>query len=219
MPWIAFSTERRQGDTRRPGALSRLLRERKLPTQAARAQQVHGDRVRAIKGKRPRSLGTDIQGVDGLLTDVAELPLAIFTADCVPVFVANEKAGVVGVLHAGWRGARAGILRQAARLIRKKWRARPSDNHFWFGPSIGPCCFEVRWDVARHFPRARRRKGATWRVDLVGELVRQGRQLGWSYSKERNQTDCTLHNKRYYSYRRSPDPERQVSVIVKRTQE
>lgn len=216
MSFISFTTNRRQGHARAPGALSRILKAKGLPAIAARGEQIHGNKV-AIVRHPPRSLagGRDVPGVDGFLTDAPGVPLAIFTADCVPVFLVNQKAGVVGLLHAGWRGTRAEILQKSIRLMRQKWGAKAKETHFWLGPSIGPCCFEVQWDVAQHFPVSRVRKGGRWRVDLQKELLRQGRRLGLRYAKERNQGDCTMHNRRYYSYRRRPDPERQVSVILK----
>lgn len=210
-----FSTSKRQGHARAPGALSRLLRAKGLSTFAARGEQVHGTEVAIVT-----KLGQEREwkGVDGFLTDQTDQPLAIFTADCVPVFVANEKAGVVGMLHAGWRGTRGRILSKAVRLLQKRWKAKVQDTEFWMGPSIGPCCFEVQWDVARFFPKSRQRKGDRWVVNLNKEIIEEGKRLGLRFAKGRNQADCTMHNSRYYSYRRDPRPERQVSVIVRKSQ-
>jgi YfiH family protein len=141
-------------------------------------------------------------------------PLAIFTADCVPVFLIAEQAGVVGLLHAGWRGVRGHILARAVRQMRRRWHVSPPAIRAWAGPSIGPCCFEVQWDTARYFPSTRRRSKGAWRVDLVGELHHQAKRLGIRWSRKNPSQGCTMHGSRYYSYRRDKTDKRQVSVIM-----
>ena len=153
---------------------------------------------------------------DGLLTDRSNQPLAVFTADCAPIFVSADQGRVVGLLHGGWRGVRKGILSKAVRLLRRKWDIRASQIMAWSGPHIGPCCFEVQKDVARHFPRSRRRSKGRWTVDLAAELARQARRLGVRWVRKRAFEGCTMHQSRFYSYRRNQTPKRQVSVIMKR---
>jgi polyphenol oxidase len=150
-------------------------------------------------------------GADGLLTAVSGQPLGIFTADCVPIFLSAPSQGVVGLLHAGWRGVRGKILSKAVQIMRRRWRCSPKDIEIWAGPSIGPCCFEVRWDVAARFPFSRTRKGSRWIVDLQKELFEQARQLG--IQKIRRVPICTQHTRTHHSYRRDKTEERQISII------
>jgi YfiH family protein len=209
----AFSTGSRQGDARAPGALARLLRSKKLPISFACGEQIHRTRIAMIpqlmKAKKYKS-------TDGFLTDRTGQPLAIFTADCVPIFVSADHERVVGLLHGGWRGIQKGILAKAVRLLRRKWRISPSQITAWAGPHIGPCCFEVQEDVARHFPRSRHRRKDRWTVDLAAELARQARRLEIRWLRKKGFEGCTMHQSRFYSYRRNQTPQRQVSVIMKR---
>jgi YfiH family protein len=222
---LAFTTDARDGHARAPGALGRLLESRHLSQKAARAQQIHGVRIDIV----PKlSKEKTYPGSDGLLTDVREQPLAIFTADCVPVFLSAHNPTVVGLLHAGWRGVQGRILARAVRILRKRWRVAPEDIRVWVGPSIKACCFEVQWDTARHFPATRRRRGyggqARWTVDLEGELRLQAKRLGIKWLAPRSlggggiskkpSLDCTMHGSRYYSYRRDRTDKRQVSVLM-----
>ena len=219
-----FSTDKRQGNARAPGALPRLLKRRGSPTAAATAEQVHGCRLAVVpRLQKPKKY----PGVDGLLTDQPHQPLAVFTADCVPLFLAAAHGNVVGLLHAGWRGVRGKILARAVLLMRRRWHLKPAGIRAWAGPAIGPCCFKVRGDVARYFPSTRRRQGyggqARWKVDLVGELRIQAKRLGirWlvprSFSgggvRQKAFNDCTMHGPRYFSYRRDKTHKRNVSVI------
>jgi hypothetical protein len=208
----SFTTRRRQGNAREPGALERLLRTRKWPTAVATAEQVHGTRLAIVPALRH---SRKFAGVDGLLTDQSDQPLAIFTADCVPVFLTDEGHRVVGLLHAGWRGIRAGILAQAVRKIRRRWGILPRKLRIWTGPSSGPCCFGVQWDVARHFPRSRKRARDSWRVDLAGELRFQARRLGVRFFDTPGPASCTMHDRRFYSYRRDQTAKRMASVIMR----
>jgi len=208
---VFFTTERRHGDARAPGALERLLKARRWPTAVATAEQIHGCRIAVVPALKSAKT---YRGVDGLLTRSANQALAIFTADCASLFLADHADTVVGVLHAGWRGARAGILKKAVQVIRRRWGIPARRLRVWLGPSIGPCCFEVRWEVARHFPRSRRRNKGRWTVDLAGELRAQARSLGLQFLRADASASCTMHGGRFYSYRRDKTEKRMASVIM-----
>jgi len=209
---VCFTTGARAGNARAPGALERLLKSKDWPVACASAEQVHGARVQVV-GKLDRS--RRFAGADGLVTEAVDQPLAIFTADCVPVFLSGPR--VAGILHAGWRGVRAGILPRALRLLARQRGMKASGLCAWAGPSIRPCCFEVGWDVARHFPATRKRRGTQWTVDLEGELRRQTRRLGVRWLEKKAFEGCTMHELRFFSYRRNQTDERQVSVIMRRS--
>jgi YfiH family protein len=210
---IAFATQARHGDARAPGALARILKTHHLPTTFACAEQIHGSGIRIV---RKLSEFHRFLAADGFLTEAEAQPLAIFTADCVPIFLSANGARVVGLLHAGWRGVQKRILPRAIRMIRQKWGIRPSEVQAWSGPHIGPCCFEVQWDVARFFPATRLRAKNRWRIDLSSELRRQAVNLGVRWVSKKGFEGCTMHQSRFFSYRRDKTPKRQVSVIMKR---
>jgi len=82
------------------------------------------------------------QACDGYVTAVPGLPIAVKTADCVPILLADPAAGVIGALHAGWRGTAAGIAREGIRKM-QALGADPARIVAAIGPAIGPCCYEV----------------------------------------------------------------------------
>lgn len=208
----AFTTTRRDGHLREPHALARYLKRRGWATAIATGEQVHRVKISIVPAlKAPR----EYAGVDGLITAAENQPLGIFTADCVPVFVSARDGDVVGVLHAGWRGVQGKILERAVRLLYRRWRIRPREIRAWVGPFIGPCCFEVKWDVARHFPGARRRRNDRWTVDLGAALRRQARALGIRWDRSCDARGCTLHKRTWFSFRRDQTANRQVSLVVK----
>jgi YfiH family protein len=81
---------------------------------------------------------------DGLWTDEPDLPLLAMGADCLPIAVVRANGGppAVAVVHAGWRGLLAGIVESAVAALGGGRLAAA------VGPGIGPCCYEVRDDVA-----------------------------------------------------------------------
>lgn len=90
---------------------------------------------------------------DALVTDRPGLLLGILTADCVPVLLADAEAGVVGVAHAGWKGALGGVL-VAAVAAMERLGARPSRIAAAIGPCIGRASYEVDDSFVARFAAA-----------------------------------------------------------------
>jgi len=88
---------------------------------------------------------------DGLITDKPALLLAIKTADCVPVLVADGQRWVVGAFHAGWRGTLARIVQKGVGEMQRHFGSVPSDLFAAIGPCIGRCCYSVGPEVRAQF--------------------------------------------------------------------
>ena len=109
-------------------------------------QQVHGNTVAYVHENSPQIF----EATDGLVTDKPEVFLGAVTADCVPITVSDQRAQVVGVAHAGYKGILAGIV---TNLIAKA-RDCGADNsslYITIGPSIGSCCYDIDEDRAGDF--------------------------------------------------------------------
>ena len=77
-------------------------------------KQVHGSVVRVVSEADVHKFGTDVPyEADGVVTNIPGLALICFTADCVPVLLADEKNGVIAAVHCGWRSSVADILGSA----------------------------------------------------------------------------------------------------------
>ncbi len=92
-----------------------------------------------------------INGVDALVTTLTEVIIGVSTADCVPVVLADADNGVIGVAHAGWRGALAGVTDNAVDAM-LRCGACIDNIKAAMGPCICPDCFEVGEEVAENFP-------------------------------------------------------------------
>ncbi len=95
---------------------------------------------------------------DALITSRRDILLAILTADCVPVLVADTRRRVVAAFHAGWRGTLARIVERGIGTMRLQFGSRPKDLIAAIGPGIGACCYsvgeEVRFDFESQFAYA-----------------------------------------------------------------
>jgi len=120
-----------------------------------RLRQVHGCDVLEARAQLQRG--------DGLWTFEAGLPIGVRVADCAPVLLAGLAAGRpwIAALHAGWRGAVAGILRRGVAIF-QELGGRPEELAWAFGPCIQPCHFEVGPEVIEAA-----RQDAAWREDLA----------------------------------------------------
>ncbi|MGH7915453.1 MAG: peptidoglycan editing factor PgeF [Candidatus Binataceae bacterium] len=151
-PYTSLNLSYWVGDNSRSVDVSWQRARRLMPRKVRFAQlrQVHGKAIHTIG---PRLDADPRPEADGLVTTMAGVVLCIFTADCVPVLLADNQHGVIGALHAGWRGTLSGIAGAGVRAMVRQG-ARANRIRALLGPSIGPCCYEVDDDLARRFERA-----------------------------------------------------------------
>jgi YfiH family protein len=146
---------------------------------------------------------------DGLWTDEPGLPLLALTADCLPIALArgNGDGPALAVLHAGWRGLLDGIVDAGVAALGGRSVAAA------IGPSIGPCCYEVREDVAAPF-RARFGPAVVrdGRVDLWSAAEQALREAG-CVSVERLDLCTSCRPDLFFSYRRDGKPRGGQGVI------
>jgi hypothetical protein len=88
---------------------------------------------------------------DGLMTDESGLLLAIQSADCIPILVADRKHRAVAAFHAGWRGTVKRIVESGIGRMRLIFGSRPEDLVAAIGPGIGSCCYAVGEEVFSAF--------------------------------------------------------------------
>ena len=88
---------------------------------------------------------------DGLITDSPGFLIAIQTADCIPVLVADRKRHVVAAFHAGWRGTVKRIVEEGVGRVRLEFGSQPEDLIAAIGPGIGACCYAVGEEVLSEF--------------------------------------------------------------------
>lgn len=187
-------------------------------------EQVHGNRV-VIVGKKDD--GKIIKNCDALITTDADVELCVRVADCLPIFVTDEKGQIIGLIHAGWRGLSKGIIKSTINKMENQWKMEnglhPEGRKLkiWIGPHICKKHYEVKNDVSSKFlkyPKALTLKGSSFQgsrtfLDL-GEIARQ--QLVELGVKNKNITidgTCTYESKDLYSFRRDGTKDRNLFLL------
>jgi YfiH family protein len=163
--------------------------------------QVHGPEVAVVDGPWDSS---DVPPVDAVVTTRRGLALAVLTADCAPVLLADPVAGVAAAAHAGRPGMIAGVVPAAVRAM-MELGAEPSRIVARTGPTVCGRCYEVpeamRAEVSAVEPAAYAETSrGTPGVDVCAGVHAQLERLG---VRDREQSPvCTLESADHFSYRR-----------------
>lgn len=137
--------------------------------QVVMLEQIHGNQIVEITKYQPF-----IKSADGAYTRKPNIYIAIRSADCLPVLFYNKETGIVGGIHAGWRGTAKGIIKKAV-------NGNPTDFYFYLGPAAAGCCYDK---------------------DFVKDNLAQLREMGVPANQIENSGICTIHNSEYPSHRR-----------------
>ena len=165
-------------------------------------RQVHGTRVVTVAANDPSP------EADGLVVGERGLLVGVVTADCVPVLLVAREARVAAAVHAGWRGAAAGVLEAAIERFVRDRAVAPGRIEAVIGPAIGGCCYEVGPEVRTAFTsRTQRTTNPAWterggrqHVDLrvAARTLLEAAGVG----RVATVGPCTACGAGYHSYRR-----------------
>lgn len=180
------------------------------PSWMLSVKQVHGtDALVVDRALTPSDRFLD--GWDALVTDQPGVMVAVRTADCVPVLMHDPWRKVVAAVHAGWRGAVAGIMQKTIALMESRFGCTPDRLHVSIGPSAGVCCYEVDEPVLDRLHHdcpevdkvVRGRKEGKGHLDLKALVREQARAAGARADSITAVNLCTIcHEDLFFSYRR-----------------
>ncbi|MEG0004319.1 MAG: peptidoglycan editing factor PgeF [Clostridium sp.] len=147
-----------------------ILRECNMSSSIAYLHQVHGQDVYLVN----RDNVDQVVGKDGdaIITAEKNLPIGVFTADCVPILLYDKNKKVVAAIHAGWRGVVGKILTKTISKMKQEFKTSSEDIVVAIGPFIGSCCFEVSADIINKFNFYEIR-GNKYFVDLYKEVEKE----------------------------------------------
>ena len=160
-----------------------------------------------------------IAGADGVCTDARGLALAVLTADCVPIAIADPSHSVIAMVHAGWKGTIGNITTAAIREMEALCGVDISRVRAVLGPSIGPCCYEVDKGRARLFVEKYGKNGEVVvgnegrRLDLKKANILNLVRVGVREENILAVDGCTCCENRYFSYRRDGVTGRQGAFV------
>ena len=176
--------------------------------------QVHGDRVVVIDGPLEAGAGP-VDKTDALVTTTARLALAVVTADCVPVLMADARAGVVAAVHAGRVGAQKGVVARAVEAMLGAG-AHVEDVSVLLGPAVSGRNYEVPAAMADEVEAvlpgsrtttARGTPGLDLRAGIAGQLT------GLGITAIDVDPRCTVEDRNLFSHRRDAPTGRLASLV------
>lgn len=127
--------------------------------------------------------------------------LAVTAADCIPVYLVGPASGVIGLLHAGWRGVAAGVLEAALARMAAGWPDAPGDLVVHLGPGICGSCYEVGREVLGALGLPPEERG---HVDLRVALARRAVEAGVAAERVSVSGRCTrCEGDHFHSHRGS----------------
>lgn len=179
------------------------------------AEQVHGASTAMVDGRAAAAM---VAGCDALATASPGVALLIRTADCLPLFFADPRRGVVALAHAGWRGLVAGLPARVLAVLRHAYHCAPEDVTVAIGPSIRACCYDVGPEFSRTFGAFVREARGRRTCDLTGAAIAQLTRCGVRAERILDTGCCTAcETARWYSLRREgPSTGRLTSMIMLR---
>lgn len=213
-PYDSFNLGDHVGDDPVAVSANRLRLAEHLGLPAERVvwmEQIHGRNVEVVTGP----IDGPLPATDAVVTTEPDLALAVLTADCTPLLLSDDDAGVVGAVHAGRVGARIGIVPETLRAM-VGLGARPERMKVLLGPAISGQNYEVppemQRDVEAHLPGSACVTGrGTTGIDVRAGLHRQLTAAG--IGSVDVDPRCTFADSGLFSHRRAAPTGRLASVI------
>jgi len=132
-------------------------------------EQVHGTQISEVTNddltKGARDYKTALTKTDALMTDVSDILLSSYYADCTPLSFLDPVNKVVALAHAGWKGSLAEIAKKMVDRLKAVYDTKPKELLVAIGPSIGQCCYQVGVEVVGPFKQ---------KFDYADSLLQQG---------------------------------------------
>ena len=190
------------------------------------AEQVHTDRVAVVTkddlGKGAKNYSEALRATDALITNIPDIPLMLFFADCVPVLIVDPVQKAIGIAHAGWKGTVDKIAQKTVLAMQKHYGTDPVHCLAAIAPSIGPCCYEVD-DVVinklksqfENWQQLLRPHGSKFHLNLWQANRQQLEQIGVQGENIIVSDVCTACNKElFFSYRAEDGCTGRIGAVI-----
>ncbi len=192
-----------------------------IPVAAPR--QVHSAEVSVVRASDLAPRGRVFDG-DAVVTDARGIALMVLAADCLPILLHDPTRGVIGAVHAGWRGTAGAIARRAVEAMSVHFSCEPGDIRAALGPAIGRCCYEVGPEVLTAVAAVSPAPAdELWeplpagkgRLDLLAANAAQLREAGVAAEHIGGQAACTACDvARLFSHRRDGEPTGRAAAVI-----
>lgn len=171
------------------------------------AKQIHSSNIKSVgladRGKGALTQDSALDATDALITNEKGLPIVIFTADCLSIFLYDPQRKAIGLVHAGWRSSKDMIVTKTINLMQDEFNVKPGNLLAGFGPAIRQCCCQVGEEFKNFFPGCVEARSNSFYLDLVGANRRQLIGLGVREANIFDPDICTYcRSDEFCSYRK-----------------
>ena len=168
--------------------------------------QIHSINIEIVNNKKLL-----YSNVDGIFSKNKNHALQVKSADCLPIFFIHKYEKIFGVIHAGWKGLKNGIIVKSVNLLRSNINDLSEITAF-IGPSISQKNYEVKNEFIDYFGNEFIENiDGKFFCNLKGVASFQLQKLGIKNVINCNQ--CTYENENYHSYRRNKTSKRMIGLI------
>jgi len=177
------------------------------PSQIWYCQQNHGSKVAILKNTNTTHILSD---VDGIISNIKNIYLAVRHADCAPIFLFDPKHQVIGLLHSGWRGSCQKIIQNGLKIMINDFNCDVRNIHIKIGPCAHQCCYGFDLQM----PHSILLQNKEWNlyinqnnskqyfINMLGFIKQSAISMGVKASLISSSRMCTICDGRYFSYRR-----------------
>ncbi len=177
-------------------------------------RQVHSNHVMIATSEHLHDKRA-LRKADAVVTNLYDVPIAVRTADCLPIFIYDFKQKCIGLVHAGWRGSQKKVGVHTLNVMKKHWLCHPKDLLVAFGPGIRDCCYQVGEEFKNYFPEDITPKSNGAYLDLVSVNKRQLLETGVLKDHIFDCRICTCCDPNCFSYRREGEKAgRMISLMM-----
>lgn len=167
---------------------------------------------------------TALADTDALYTFLPNVVLTSFSADCVPILIANEKAGLIAAIHSGWQGTIKEITLKLLRHLIQVENCQAGDFQVWIAPAISQSRFEVDVDVYKQFEALGyaedfmyfNEKTSKYHIDNQLTVKKQCELAGIPAKNIALDSKCTFDSSEGFSYRQDKKAGRHLSFIMRK---
>jgi len=185
--------------------------------------QIHSDEIFILKDESQTREQVSKIKADAIITHLSEIPIGIFTADCIPVLLYDPKLHVAAAIHAGREGTLQGIVNKSISAMKQEYGCKPQDLVAGLGLGIGGCCYEIDENCLSSFenkipfepPFVKAKENGKVLLDLFAVNTQQGIDAGLLSENILRSEECTFCSPmNYFSYRREGKTGRILTFIM-----
>lgn len=207
---MAFPNDDTSTVDNRRGAFLASLGLANRPLQAVR--QIHSGRC--INADLTTGLSENSTEADALVSSRPDVLLAVKTADCLPLLIADPKSGAFAAVHAGWKGVLNDIIESSVDRLRSDFHVQTEFCLAALGPSACGTCYEVESDVANEFNKRKdvdlsvlsKHTADKWKLNIPQLAKAILHRCGFQEKRIFVSPYCPMHdNDLFFSHRKDPD--------------